>query len=235
MLPRDLPQSINSACSFSSAEACGRRNAGDSCAAAALHCRVCAHSSALVQVTAETQAAAAALPISPAAFALALLLQRCADKHSAVSARAMAALSKALAAVLAAAQQSGAATQWLQPLVEALCHADSLVLEAERVAAAAGPLDAPPAAEDDGDEAGPSKCGPILVTYSRVFLIKFLCCERVRSHPCRRRHSGLAAAAALQEHRWHLANCSGPVLRIPQCRQRLANECPRTPTHLIVP
>lgn len=99
----------------------------------------------MVQKDEEAQAAEAGLPCAPASFALALLVQRCADKHSAVSARALGALSKCLTAILARDSGGAAAVAWLQGLTHALCHAACLVLDDAKLTAA---VDAGPAADE---------------------------------------------------------------------------------------
>ena len=110
-----------------------------------------------MQKDAAQQAQAAQLPCSPMGLVLVLLVQRSADVHSAVCARAMTALSKSLSSIL----EAQGPVEWLQPLVHALCHAPCLVLASERIVAEAAPEAGPAAADGDG-------CDSFMVVSSTV-------------------------------------------------------------------
>ena len=104
-----------------------------------------------LQVEADEQGSAAQLPCSALCFALALLVQRCADSHSAVCSRAMTSLSKALTAVL----DSQGEEAWLQPVATALCNANRLVLDAGQVKASV--------ADDTQQKENQQTCAPASV------------------------------------------------------------------------
>jgi hypothetical protein len=100
-----------------------------------------------MQRDAVAEAEAMQLPCSPMSLVLALLVQRCADKHSAVCSRAMTGLSKTLSFILDVDRTDESMVQWLQPLAHAVCNASCLELATERVVAEAGPIDHPEAAD----------------------------------------------------------------------------------------
>jgi hypothetical protein len=117
-----------------------------------------------VQVDQAAQAQTAQLPCAPASFVAALLVQRCADKHSAVSSRAMAGLSKCLGELLSRDRSHHATIQWLSSLTHALCHSNCLVFAADRLHAHVNAGGTQPSRDLEADASAasprPARCTP---------------------------------------------------------------------------